>query len=285
MPRKAKSSKGSRASQALGCVRKSFNSMPCPDEERVTIRYTDIHDVSATVGSYSYLYGLNDVYDPDITGTGGQPAYYDQWTGLYNRWVVSELEYDVAITSRTVSGHLSVAVAPVTATSLVPASFEAASSLRMGKHAETTGGGPTYHIKGKVPVSKLFGVPEFQVEADDSFQGAVSASPSRRAVLAVVCETSGATDALSLTVVLKWKVRFYQPIVAALSLRSYPPAASAAEPTVGCTFTRTGVPPHQVPRPVEGPMVIIDEVEVSSTAPRIVDHGGKLCTCGCMRHF
>lgn len=252
----------------------SYNSNPIPDEQRVTLRYADTKDATASVGLYVYTWALNDIYDPDVTGGGSQPLSYDQWTSLYNRWLVRECIYDVAVTSRTVSGRLSVAAAPVTSTSLAPATFEAAAAMRDSKSAETTGGGPTVHIRGRVDMAKLYGVPDFAMESDDNFQGSISASPNRRMVLTVACETSGASDALSLTVVLKYRTRFLQPLVAALSLASRLPAASAAEPE-GCTFTRPGPRPIASSRSCAGP-----SGHGEGEHPK-----GSLCTCGCMRTF
>jgi len=239
MKKSTKTTKAQKSQKTIGAVRYSYNSNPVPDEMRVALRYTETLDANASAGIYVYSYGANDVYDPNVTGVGAQPAYYDQWCGLYNRWVVPELEYDVAVTSRTVSGRLSVAVAPTGSSSFAPATFEAASSMRLAKAAETTGGGPTVHIRGRISMSKLYGVPDYAIEADDNFAGSVNASPNRRMLLTIACETSGASDALSLTIVLKFKTRFYQPLVASQSLHSRAPAASAAEPSPCCmTYTR-----------------------------------------------
>lgn len=254
----------------------SYNSNPVPDEQRVTIRYADTLDATATVGFYSYLFALNDIYDPDVTSTGSQPPYYDEWTALYNRWVVTECEYDVAVTSRTVSGRLSVAAAPCTSPSLVPGSFEAASSLRYAKSAETTGGGPTYHIKGRVRMSKLYGVPDYAIESDDPYAGSINASPNRRTILAIVAQTSGSSDALSLTVLLKYKVRLFQPYPSALSLTSRSPADMSADPPVGCTVTRPGPARCRRSKPA---------LDAPSAEEKPVVHKEDLCTCGCMRHF
>jgi len=232
---KSKKSKVQQSKSRGRTVQYSYCSQPVPDEMRVTLRYVDTVDATASVGAHSYSFAVNDVYDPDITGTGNQPAYYDELTSIYNRWVVPELEYDVAITSRTVSGRMSTAVVPVTQSSVAPSTFESASVLRYAKTADTTGGGPSYHIKGKISVADLYGIPDYQVEADDAFQGATTASPNRRCVLAIVTQTSGSSDALSLTITLKYKVRFYQPAVYTLSLAA--PAAFAALPS-GFTVTK-----------------------------------------------
>lgn len=189
----------------------SFNKMPIPDEMWVTLRYAENLDATATLGGYSYVYAANDVYDPNVTGTGSQPLSYDQWTAMYARWVVLMAEIEVVVTSRTVSGRLSVAVVPVTAASFYPTTYEAACQMRYAKMASTTGGGPSPKIVVKIKMNDLYGVPLSTIQSDDAFAGAAGSSPNRRMAFAIAAETSGASDALSLAVNLRYKVRFYQP--------------------------------------------------------------------------
>lgn len=196
----------------------SFNKMPVPDEMWVTLRYSEALDATASVGLYSYVFAANDVYDPNITGAGSQPLAYDQWTSIYNRWTVLASDIDVQITSRTVSGRLSVAVVPVTQSSVAPTTYEAASQMRLAKHASTTGGGPSPVIRSSVKMHELYGVPLVTIQADDAFSGATTASPNRRMAWAIVAETSGSSDALSLTINLKYKVRLFQPVLYNVSL-------------------------------------------------------------------
>ena len=60
-----------------------------PDCMRVKLRYKDELFPTTTSGSvYSYVYRGNDIYDPDLTGTGHQPMGYDQWAALYSQWQV-----------------------------------------------------------------------------------------------------------------------------------------------------------------------------------------------------
>lgn len=37
---------------------------------------------------FTHFFALNGLYDPNITGTGHQPMYFDQITGLYNHYNV-----------------------------------------------------------------------------------------------------------------------------------------------------------------------------------------------------
>ena len=194
----------------------------------VTLRFTEMSSQTASVGSYSYIYAANDVYDPNVTGVGSQPLSYDQWTAIYNRWVVLASEIDVCITSRTVSGQLSCAVVPVTQSSVAPSSYEAAAQMRKAITASTTGGGPSPHLRSKIRMSDLYGVPLVTIQGDDAFAGATTASPNRRMCWALLFETSGASDSFSYTVTIKYKIRFFQPILSSVSLSAPFPRRSVA---------------------------------------------------------
>ncbi len=52
------------------------------------------------------------MYDPDITGVGDQPDYYDFWTSLYDKYYVLESEILVRVTN-TSTGPVTLTVTPV----------------------------------------------------------------------------------------------------------------------------------------------------------------------------
>ena len=59
-----------------------------PDRIRVTLRYTDRFTMQSSVAATQYVFAGNDIYDPNVTGTGGQPQNFDDWTTQYTRWRV-----------------------------------------------------------------------------------------------------------------------------------------------------------------------------------------------------
>jgi len=214
-------------------------SQPCPDEMCVTLRYSDTIDTTASVGLIgAYRYAQNDVYDPDISGVGNQPVCFDEWNALFTRWCVVESSCDVSVTSRATSNRFSVALVPVPASGSYPASYDAASEMRYAKSVTTTGGGPTYHLRSKISTAQLFGVPPYAIEADDNFSGTNASGPTRQAAWIVVGETSGSSDAVSITVVLKYRVRFWVPRVIATSLVR---PLLAASTSTGATVTSRSV--------------------------------------------
>jgi len=60
-----------------------------PDEFTTRLRYAEVITLtSASNGVGKYCFRMNSIFDPDQTGTGHQPYYYDQLSALYNRYTV-----------------------------------------------------------------------------------------------------------------------------------------------------------------------------------------------------
>lgn len=70
----------------------SFNSAtPLPNRFKATFRYVepDIELIPiASPGTNEYVYSMNGMYDPNITGVGHQPAGFDQLMTMYDHYVV-----------------------------------------------------------------------------------------------------------------------------------------------------------------------------------------------------
>lgn len=60
-----------------------------PFAKLATLRYSETVNLAGTAGILQrYAFSANSVYDPNNTGGGHQPMGYDQWTTLYNKYVV-----------------------------------------------------------------------------------------------------------------------------------------------------------------------------------------------------
>jgi hypothetical protein len=51
-----------------------------------------------------YRFRLNSLYDPDVTGTGGQPYQYDQLTTIYTKYIVKRCYVDITFSNPSVAG-------------------------------------------------------------------------------------------------------------------------------------------------------------------------------------
>jgi len=60
-----------------------------PMEIRTTLKYCDsIQLNSASAAIDKYVFRMNSLFDPDLTGTGHQPYYFDQYAAIYSRYCV-----------------------------------------------------------------------------------------------------------------------------------------------------------------------------------------------------
>jgi len=67
-----------------------------------TMKYcSEIQLTTSGAGISNYLFSTNGMYDPDITGTGTQPLYFDQLMAIYNHYNVVRSRIKVTPTSAT----------------------------------------------------------------------------------------------------------------------------------------------------------------------------------------
>lgn len=60
-----------------------------PDEFTTRLRYVDVYTLTSTSGAIGkQVMRMNGLFDPDFTGTGHQPYYFDQLAALYGRYQV-----------------------------------------------------------------------------------------------------------------------------------------------------------------------------------------------------
>lgn len=69
-------------------IRQRFGNQPFPKQLRNTLRYCDVINSTMTAGIAKHVFKANGMYDPDVTGVGHQPLYFDQVSAIYDHWTV-----------------------------------------------------------------------------------------------------------------------------------------------------------------------------------------------------
>lgn len=59
-----------------------------PRKLRVRHKYVERISIPCVTGIGAYLFSCNGMYDPNITGTGHQPMYFDQLAAIYDHYTV-----------------------------------------------------------------------------------------------------------------------------------------------------------------------------------------------------
>lgn len=60
-----------------------------PDTMLVRLKYTDNITMTNVAGYGTYVFSINDCYDPNVTGVGSQPLGFDQWMNFYEAFQVN----------------------------------------------------------------------------------------------------------------------------------------------------------------------------------------------------
>ncbi len=208
----------------------------CPDSVRLILRYGMLTTATTTLGSlYSYQFRGNSVFDPDLTGAGAQPNYFDNWANMYNSYTVLSSRIMVEVLNRTLTNPVSVGVFPAYNTAL-PASINDLVGMRYARQVSIMGTGNAVkaRLTSQMSTSQMFGVPEIAVTADDLYSSVVSTNPAAAQTWywTICAQVESGTTALDLQfrVILEYDVKFFDPAVVNLSVvRRDEPTTSGAQ--------------------------------------------------------
>lgn len=150
------------------------------DRTIVTLRYVSRVTLTASTIDQSYSFAGNDPYDPDVTGTGGQPNNYDDFSLLYQR-------------QRTIASRIR--ICPIAAAGSPVSGFTVGARLQSGTGTvENDSSRPRVQFywnssSGAKPVvvefpwqktGVILGLTEAAVQGSDELASLVSASPAHR---------------------------------------------------------------------------------------------------------
>jgi len=205
------SSSGTRSNQVR---KKIYTSIPrsisvgkagFPKILKNTLKYTDAVVMTVTAGAGSYLFSCNGLYDPNITGTGHQPMYFDQLMAVYDHYTVTSSRikaYYVPDSTITTGFMVTLYIDDDTAThatGLAAAERDSCKSVVIRPSSQVTT--VLYNSWNAV---KYFGPNPL---ANDNLQGSSSANPTEQSYF--VCQGydfSGAASGLRLYVEIEYDV-------------------------------------------------------------------------------
>jgi hypothetical protein len=180
-----------------------------PDVARVRLNYVEEVAFSNTV-SQSQVWTGNGPFDPNVTGTGSQPANYDDWSLMYNRvrCLGSTIQMNFALTT---SVPVNVFCGPRhTSTSVVSSSSAidnatTAPYAKMGRVTSTTFPAAITH---SMSTDKFIGQP---VRGSDLLQSVVTANPSHLWYWHTSALAADGTTALSssVRVIITYDLEFF----------------------------------------------------------------------------
>lgn len=140
-----------------------------PERLRCRLKYTDwVQFIGA--GPEWQIYRGNSIYDPDYTGVGSQPLFYDQLITVYNRYRIFGCKLVVTLTNNLESDFQELIVYPSSIVNL-PATWEAA------KQQPGSTWRATDPLRKQV-VKRFHRTGKYQETWDDTNDAVISANPN-----------------------------------------------------------------------------------------------------------
>lgn len=179
--------------------------VPFPQKIRTNLTYTQRVQVNPAALTYSYLFNLNSIFDPDRSGVGHQPCFHDELALLYNRYRVLAFSYEFILSGLNTSARYYVLpMNGVTPPVDLNDAIEGITSAKSGIVTTDASGGPNAIkiIKGYVSLKKLLG----EDLSDDRDQAVMGSNPVNQATLALGLESlNGSTNLSSVNLTIKFR--------------------------------------------------------------------------------
>jgi hypothetical protein len=156
----------------------------------MTHRYFDGFTVTSTAGVFtSYIMSANGMYDPNITGTGGQPTYFDQVGSIYDHYTVMKSTVEFTFLVDKPCLVYSWIDDDTTAVSNVDAAAQTTSVVRLVTNLNTK---PTV-IRHSWNAKQYFGG---DILDNDNLQGSTAANPSEQSYYCIGCRTQDGSNVI-----------------------------------------------------------------------------------------
>lgn len=174
-----------------------------PPKLQVKHKYSDNLVLSSAAGNpVTYNFRCNGMYDPDFTGTGHQPLYFDQLGALYDHFTIlrSKIKLTFAASS---SDPQMVNVFQNDDTTTTPTLLVTRDEQSLSKTA-VLASGQTKEIVLYFSAQRTFGG---SILANDNLQGTPSADPTEQSIWTVSCQAidSSKANACNLLVEIEYE--------------------------------------------------------------------------------
>jgi len=165
-----------------------------PKKMLMTHKYVSTIPLSSPVGALiNYNFTANGMYDPDLTGGGHQPMYFDQMSALYNHYVVIGSKIRVTVPSS--DNDYMIGVYNNDDTALVVSSWTALNeqSLATSKMVPTKATYPTI-VQNKWSAKKYFGG---SIMSNTDLQGTPTSNPTEATIYNVFMQSVSQVSTVS----------------------------------------------------------------------------------------
>lgn len=194
-----------------------------PDSFVTTLEYSDIVQVSSSISRANYAFVGNSLYDPDSSGTGHQPLYFDQNMQVYTKYKVLSAK----VTVRPL-GNSAAVLYMVPLTSILAASADAPHFSELPRSQIVVVGNagitPAVPLFATYTTQAILGLSNAQLSSE-AYSGTDSTSPGQLWYINLIAINPNQADpvALYVHVHISYTAIFYDRRATAISLPA-PPA-------------------------------------------------------------
>lgn len=147
-----------------------------PDRMIVKLVYEGVY---AATGPFIYAFRANSIYDPDYTGTGGQPLGRDQWATLYSKYRVFASKIEVKACNIDSTNATIMAIIPdnsltLTYTTLAVSEYPRSRTFVM---APCNGGRSAIIGRHKCKINHIAGLTSTQFKGDPDWASVMGSNP------------------------------------------------------------------------------------------------------------
>lgn len=196
-----------------GPFRALFSKSPFQNSYSCKLNYSETFTLTTGVGGIfgtEQIYGLNNLYDPNYSGTGHQPYGYDQLSPLYRIYMVFGCKINLTITDPSADGMVVGAVIqPSNGTATVATYTPDVIKERPGavtRVINNTGSQRSY-ITQYIPNHKLEGVSRPMWNARSEYASTVGAGPASEQFLRIAVGSDAGQ--MSQTVKVRIYITYY----------------------------------------------------------------------------
>lgn len=168
-----------------------------PRRLKITHKYADNFTLTNTAGAgVFYLFSCNGLYDPNISGTGHQPSYFDNLAAIYNHYTVIASRIKISVTTATTQSCPVNVGCFLNDDTSVAGSFLAAleQPSSKGQLLQVNGGAAPLILTNSWSAKATFGG---SILGNDNLQGSSGTNPSEQTYYTIV---TGPADSSTATV-------------------------------------------------------------------------------------
>lgn len=191
-----------------------------PDRMRVRLRYVQNLTILPGVPFQDYIFRGNSAFDPDLTGIGHQPYYFDQYAAIYTKYRVHGSSIRVDVVNQSGVMATSVIVVPHSDVAAF-GSISAAAELQRSRYPRIVpiAQRQSVLLKDYASTRAVIGLTKVEMEADDIYSAAVTANPAQQWYWHILMESTDSLTALSvqLQVRLTYYMEFFDANIVAQS--------------------------------------------------------------------